>query len=70
MGSSILNALQAAVWSLLAHVLTEAFFEKVLTRLTLAGLDRLAARTSNTLDNALVQDVRVALGWADHANDS
>lgn len=57
----LLHLSAEALWAIVAKLATRAFLDKLLTKLVLAGLDRLSASTSNKLDDDIVADVREAL---------
>lgn len=57
----VMHLLAESAWALLAKLLTRALFEKVLKKLTVSGLERLAASTENALDDDIVKDVKLAL---------
>lgn len=50
-----------ALWAMLAKLATRAFMDKLLSKLVLAGLERLAKSTANDVDDQIVADVREAL---------
>ena len=50
-----------AFWAVIGKLVTKAFLEGLITKLVVAGLDKLAASISNTLDYGLVKDVKSAL---------
>ena len=58
--SLILGATEA-FWAVIGKLVTKTFLEGLITKLVVAGLDKLAASTSNTLDDGLVKDVKSAL---------
>ncbi len=49
------------LWAIVAKLVTKNFLEKIITELTVAGLEKLAASTANTLDDQIVADVKSAL---------
>lgn len=68
MSALALSAIHLAaevLWGLLGRLVTKAFFEKLMVKLVLSGLDKLAASTENKLDDAIVADVKAALGAPD-----
>lgn len=52
------------LWALVGKLVTRAFLDKLLTKLVVAGLEKLAASTANTLDDSVVADVKSALASA------
>jgi len=46
-----------AFMSVLGHVVTEKFMTRVIAKVTIHGLRWAASRTSNTVDDDLVEDV-------------
>lgn len=51
-------ALPGAVLAVLARVLTRGFYEQVAALVLVRVLERIAASTSNTLDDEVVKEVR------------
>jgi len=50
-----------ALWALVGKLVTQAFMDSLMSKLVLAGLEKLAASTANSLDDSIVADVRKAL---------
>lgn len=59
--TSILLTSTEVLWTILGKLVTKTFLESIITKLTLAGLEKLAASTSNQLDDSIVADVKKAL---------
>lgn len=57
----LLHASTEVLWAMVAKLVTRAFLEKLLTKLVIAGLKKLAKETSNNLDDSIVADVEKAL---------
>jgi len=58
----LLGAATDVMWGMIGKMVTRAFLEKLMTKLVIAGLEKLAASTANTLDDSIVKDVKSALG--------
>lgn len=59
--TTLLLSASEAFWAVIGKLVTKTFLEGLITKLVVAGLDKLAASTSNTLDDDLVKDVKSAL---------
>ncbi|HET8687704.1 MAG TPA: hypothetical protein VFM18_13720 [Methanosarcina sp.] len=59
--TSILLTSTEVLWAILGKLVTKTFLESIITKLTLSGLEKLAASTSNQLDDSIVADVKKAL---------
>ncbi len=62
MFASITSGIISASLSLLSKVATQAFFESVMQKVLIYGLEKMAKSTENTLDNDLVKDIKKRLG--------
>ena len=49
------------LWAMVAKLVTRAFLEKLLAKLVISGLEKLADSTTNKLDDDIVSDVKTAL---------
>lgn len=58
MSAAITSALIKAFLAVLASVTTQPFFEAVISKVMVWGLEKLAAMTTNTLDDDLVREIR------------
>ena len=58
----ILSSLVTASLSIVSTLATKAFFEAVLTKVIIYAAERLSAMSTNTLDDALVADIKARLG--------
>ena len=58
----LVGTMTDVLWAMVAKMVTRAFLEKLMTKLVIAGLEKLAASTANTLDDGIVKDVKSALG--------
>ena len=47
--------------SLVSHLVTEKFVTRITGRVVIAGLERLAKITTNTVDDVTVEDIRKTL---------
>lgn len=61
MTSAVTAALIKAFLAVLASITTQPFFEAVIARVMVWGLEHLAAMTSNTLDDDIVRQVKARL---------
>lgn len=57
----LLTASSEVLWAMIGKLVTKAFLEKLMTKLVIAGLEKLAKSTANGLDDAVVEDVKKAL---------
>lgn len=57
----LLHASSEVMWAMIGKLVTRAFLEKLMTKLVIAGLKKLAQNTNNQLDDSIVADVEKAL---------
>ncbi len=62
MSAAILSGLVTALLSILGKLATSAFFEAVLSKVIVWSLEQVAPKTTNTLDDELVTEVKKRLG--------
>ena len=55
--SALVAAIPNAFMAVLSRLVTEKFMTRVVAKVTVAGLRWAAARTTNTVDDELVEDV-------------
>lgn len=58
---TVLRLAGNALWSLLASLLTEALFKKIVSKLLIVTLRKMAKYTDNMVDDEIVEDVVAAL---------
>ena len=59
---AIASGLLTAFLSILAKLATKEFFEVVLTKVIIFAAEKLAAMTTNSIDDELVKDIKERLG--------
>ena len=59
--TSLLLTSSEVLWIIIGKLVTKTFLEKIITELAVAGLEKLAKSTSNTLDDEIVSQVKDAL---------
>lgn len=57
----LVAALPNAIMAIAAKLFTEAFFQKILTKVLIAGARKAASMTTNAIDDELVEDIARAL---------
>lgn len=59
--AAILAAIPNALLAIGAKIFTDKFFQMVLTRVLIAGLEKAAAMSTNTVDDSIVADIKERL---------
>lgn len=59
--AALLAAIPNALLAIGAKIFTDAFFQMVLTRVLIAGLEKATAMSTNTVDDSIVADIKERL---------